>query len=100
MGKFSNAVDSLGSKTLASIARAGPDTKVSHYSLLECMLLLPEASSHNEAILFIMIFISFRVVCCSPLGWRISSTQMETAPSICFETPTVNSPFESVAKFE
>ena len=28
MGKFSNAVDSLGSKTLASIARAGPDTKV------------------------------------------------------------------------
>ena len=29
VGKFSNAVDSLGSKTLASIARAGPDAKVS-----------------------------------------------------------------------
>lgn len=28
VGKFSNAVDSLGSKTLASIARAGPNTKV------------------------------------------------------------------------
>ena len=28
VSKFSNAVDSLGSKTLASIARAGPNTKV------------------------------------------------------------------------
>lgn len=34
MGKFSNAVDSLGSKTLASIARAGPDTKVSHTTIV------------------------------------------------------------------
>jgi hypothetical protein len=37
VGKFSNAVDSLGSKTLASIARAGPDTKVSSTTIMWCL---------------------------------------------------------------
>lgn len=58
VGKFSNAVDSLGSKTLASIARAGPDTKVSSTTAMwclqectcTCILLLPESSSHKWSI--------------------------------------------------